>query len=372
MTNPPEPNAERAEATAASIRELLADRTVLVTGADGFVGSHLTEALIDYGADVHVLVRPTSSGMLNNLLGVREHIRVHRADITDKQSVLQVLKALGAAAKREPVIFHLAAQSHVGESWNRPYETMATNTIGTLNLLQSIVDLGLEIFKFDTAGSSEEYGNVNPELHHHYRFGDDGGLTLDAASPLNPQSVYATSKLAADFLTRNYHAAYGVPALVTRMFNNYGPRQNPRFVTGTIITQALTKSYVELGYLGAKRDFCFVKDGVEGHIHAALFGQPGEVYVYGHGQHLTIGDWYALIAQIGKEEGHWGDVELRLNEPERGRLGGSEVKELRVDYAKLGALTEWAPRFSWQQGLRETIAWYAEHRNRWLGRVDWR
>lgn len=371
MTDPDSSTNHSGTATA-RIRDALASRTVLVTGADGFVGSHLTEALLGYGADVHVLVRPTSSGMLNNLLGVRERVRIHRADITDKQSVLQVLKLLDASASQKPVIFHLAAQAHVGESWNRPYETIATNTIGTLNLLQSIIDLGLEIFKFDTAGSSEEYGNVNPELLDHYRFGSDGGLTLDAASPLNPQSVYATSKLAADFLTRNYFAAYGLPGLVTRMFNNYGPRQNPRFVTGTIITQALTKPYVELGYLGAKRDFCFVKDGVEGHIHAALFGEPGEVYVYGYGQHITIGDWYALIAQIGKDEGHWGDLELRLNEPERGRLGGSEVKELRVDYTKLGTLTQWAPQYSWQQGLRETIKWYAENRDRWLGRVDWR
>lgn len=351
---------------------MLAGRTVLVTGADGFVGSHLTEALLGYGADVHVLVRPTSSGMLTNLADARDRVRIHRADITDKQSVLQMLKVLGATAKNAPVIFHLAAQAHVGESWHRPYETIAANTIGTLNLLQSIVDLGLEIFKFDTAGSSEEYGNVNPELRSSYRFGADGGLLLDATSPLNPQSVYATSKIAADFLTRNYHAAYGLPALVTRMFNNYGPRQNPRFVTGTIITQALSRGWVELGYLGGKRDFCFVKDGVEGHIHAALFGSPGEVYVYGHGAHTTIGEWYERIVAIGRDEGHWGNVELRLDDVSRGRLGSSEVQELRVDHGKLTALTGWAPRHSWDDGLRETIRWYADHRDRWIGRVDWR
>ena len=111
---------------------------------------------------------------------------------------------------------------------------------------------------------------------------------LDERSPVNPQSVYATSKVAADFLTRNYHAAYGLPTVVTRMFNNYGPRQNPRFITGAIITQALSRDTICLGYLAAKRDFCFVKDGARGHIFATLFGTPGEIYVYGSGRAISI------------------------------------------------------------------------------------
>ena len=354
------------------IREILAGRTSLVTGGDGFVGSHLTEALLAYGADVHVLVRPTSSGRLNNLGHLRERLRIHRADITDKQSVLQVLKSVTAKADRPPVIFHLAAQSHVGESWHRPYETVAVTTIGTLNLLQSIVDLRLEIFRFDTAGSSEEYGNLHPELRSSYRFGKDGGLILDSGSPINPQSVYATSKVAADFLTRNYHGAYGIPALVTRMFNNYGPRQNSRFVTGTIITQALSREYIELGYLAAKRDFCYVADGAQGHIHATLFGSPGGVYVYGYGENISIEDWYNTIIRIGQQEGYWRDRELRLNEAERGRVGTTEVQELRVDYSKLSSLAGWKPRHSWEEGLRHTIRWYADNKDRWTSGVDWK
>lgn len=366
------PSQPSPQATETKIRELLAGRTVLVTGADGFVGSHLAQLLLTYGADVHALIRPTSSGILHNLESVREQVTIHRADITDKQSVLQMLKRLGTAAKREPVIFHLAAQSHVGESWERLYETFAANALGTLNILQSIVDLQLPIHRFDLAGTSEEYGNVDPEVRGNYRFDADGGLRLDTTSPLNPQSIYATAKVAADFLTRNYHAAYGLPGVVTRMFNNYGPRQNPRFVTGTIITQALSRDWVQLGYTGAKRDFCFVEDGARGHIHAALFGAPGQVYVYGYGQHIAIEDWYALIIKVGREDGHWGDRELRLDEASRGRLGTSEVQELRVDHSKLTALTGWRPTVDWEEGIRRTIRWYAEHRDRWVGRVDWR
>jgi len=353
------------------VRQLLEARTVFVTGADGFVGSHLTELLVQYGANVHVLVRPTSSGMLHNIGHLRGQIQVHRGDVTDKQSVMQVFRCLAAEATDKPVIFHLAAQAHVGESWNRPYETIACNTVGTINLLQSIVDCSLAVLKVDTAGSSEEFGNIKPELRHLYRFDEHGGLILDEESPLNPQSIYATSKVAADFLTRNFFAAYGVPGVVTRMFNNYGPRQNPRFITGTIITQALERDFIELGYVKSKRDFCFVKDGALGHIHAALFGDPGEVYVYGFGRSISIEDWYQLIIKIGQSEGYWGPRELRINEANRGRLGSSEVEELRVDYSKLNRLTAWAPRHSWEEGLRLTIKWYAENRETWVGRVDW-
>jgi dTDP-glucose 4,6-dehydratase len=354
------------------LRATLKGRSVLVTGAAGFVGSHLVDRLLELGADVHALIRPSSSGAPHNLSQSLGRIRLWRADITDKQSVSQVLKGLAAAASKEPIVFHLAGQSHVGESWNRPYETFNINAIGTLNLLQSIVDLKLPIFKLDTAGSSEEYGNVDAGLKSAYRYGADGGLILDTTSPLNPHSVYATSKVAADFLTRNYFLAYGVPSLVTRMFNNFGPRQNPRFITGTIITQALSRPYVELGYLGAKRDFCFVADGAEGHLHAAVFGNPGETYVYGQGNHISMADWYQLIISVGQKAGFWGEPELRIDEPTRGRVGDSEVMELRVDAGKLTALTGWKPSHSWEEGLKKTIAWYASNRERWAERVDWR
>src|SRR5438067_7065323 len=284
--------------------DLFAGRTCLVTGADGFMGSHLTEALVHLDASVHAFVRATSSGALNNIGGLRDHVRVHFADLTDKTSVDYLVKEL-LDTPDKPYLFHLGAQAHVGESWHRPYETVMANTLGTLNLLQSIVDHDVELEKFDTAGTSEEYGNVREAVSHHHDFDDAGSLILHERSPINPKSIYATSKVAADFLTMNYHDAFGIPGIVTRMFNNYGPRQNPRYVTGTIITQALERDEVELGQLDPMRDFCFCTDGVRGHLTVAAQGIPGDVYVYGQGENVSMRDWAELIFRVGEEGGFW-------------------------------------------------------------------
>jgi dTDP-glucose 4,6-dehydratase len=346
-------------------------RTVLVTGADGFMGSHLTDALVALGANVHAFVRATSSGALNNIWHLRDRLRVHFADLTDKTSVDYLVKELAKAPDR-PYVFHLGAQAHVGESWHRPYETVMANTLGTLNLLQSIVDHGLEVEKFDTAGTSEEYGNVRESVAHHHDFDDAGSLILHERSPINPKSVYATSKVAADFLTMNYHDAFGVPGIVTRMFNNYGPRQNPRYVTGTIITQALERDEVELGQLDPLRDFCYCTDGVRGHLTVAAQGIPGDVYVYGQGENISMADWSALILRVGEENGFWPAGRRVVSTAARYRPGASEVMALRVGHGKLTRETGWEPKVTWEEGVLRTIRWYAENRDRWIGRVDWK
>jgi dTDP-glucose 4,6-dehydratase len=350
--------------------EFFAGRTCLVTGADGFMGSHLTEALVHLDANVNAFVRATSSGALNNIGHVRGQLRVHFADLTDKTSVDYLVRDL-LDAPDKPYIFHLGAQAHVGESWHRPYETVMANTVGTLNLLQSVVDSGLELEKFDTAGTSEEYGNVHEAVSHHHDFDDDGGLILHERSPINPKSIYATSKVAADFLTMNYHDAFGVPGVVTRMFNNYGPRQNPRYVTGTIITQALTRETVELGQLDPMRDFCFCTDGVRGHLMVAARGIPGDLYVYGQGKNVSMREWADMILRIGREQGHWDASREVVTTADRYRPGASEVMALRVGYEKLNRETGWEPSVSWEEGIAKTITWYAENRDRWIGRVDW-
>jgi dTDP-glucose 4,6-dehydratase len=358
----------------AQLREQFAeyyeDRTVLVTGADGFMGSHLTDALVELGAHVHAFVRATSSGALNNIAHLRSRLKVHFADLTDKTSIDYLVRELRDTASDKPYVFHLGAQAHVGESWHRPYETVMANTIGTLNLLQSIVDSGLELEKFDTAGTSEEYGNVHEAVAHHHDFDTDGGLILHERSPINPKSIYATAKVAADFLTMNYHDAFGLPGVVTRMFNNYGPRQNPRYVTGTIITQALERETVELGALEPLRDFCFCTDGVRGHLTVAARGIPGDLYVYGQGKNISMREWADLILRIGRERGYWAEREIVTTQM-RVRPGASEVMALRVGFDKLHRETGWEPLVSWEEGVAKTIDWYARNRERWIGRVDW-
>jgi dTDP-glucose 4,6-dehydratase len=347
-----------------------AGRTVLVTGADGFMGSHLTEALVHLEANVVAFVRATSSGALNNIGGLRDRLRVVFADLTDKTSIDYLMRELADAPDR-PYVFHLGAQAHVGESWHRPYETVMANTVGTLNLLQSVVDHGVELEKFDTAGTSEEYGNVHASVAHHHDYDELGGLILHERSPINPKSIYATAKVAADFLTMNYHDAYGVPGVVTRMFNNYGPRQNPRYVTGTIITQALTRPEIELGALEPLRDFCFTTDGVRGHLTVAAEGIPGDLYVYGQGANVSMRDWADLIVRIGGEEGLWPSDRHVVTTERRLRPGSTDVMALRVGYEKLHRETGWEPRVSWEEGVLRTIRWYARNRDRWIGRVDW-
>jgi dTDP-glucose 4,6-dehydratase len=347
-----------------------AHETVLVTGADGFMGSHLTEALVALGAHVHAFVRATSSGALNNIGHLKGQIEVHFADLTDKTSIDYLVRELKDAPDK-PYVFHLGAQAHVGESWHRPYETIMANTVGTLNLLQSIVDHGLELEKFDTAGTSEEYGNVRDAVSHHHDFDADGGLILHERSPINPKSIYATSKVAADFLTMNYFDAFGVPGVVTRMFNNYGPRQNPRYITGTIITQALEREKIELGNLEPLRDFCFCTDGVRGHLTVAAHGKPGDVYVYGQGENISMQDWAQMIIEIGERDGYWPAGRALASVKKRFRPGASDVLALRVGYEKLKKETGWEPKVSWEEGISRTIAWYAANRERWSGRIDW-
>ena len=329
--------------------DAFAGRTCLVTGADGFMGSHLTEALVHVGARVIAFVRATSSGALNNIGHLRRDLTVVFADLTDKTSVDYCVRDHLVSAADRPYVFHLGAQAHVGESWHRPYETVMANTVGTLNLLQSIVDHGVALEKFDTAGTSEEYGNVREAVAHHHDFDELGGLILHERSPINPKSVYATAKVAADFLTMNYHDAYGVPGVVTRMFNNYGPRQNPRYVTGTIITQALTRREVELGALEPLRDFCFCTDGVRGHLTVAARGVPGDVYVYGQGENISMRDWCDLILRIGREHGFWGDDREVVVDERRLRPGATDVMALRVGYEKLNR-ESWVGRVDWLQG----------------------
>jgi len=335
-------------------------RTVFITGADGFMGSHLTEALVGAGARVHVFVRVGSGRHLKHLGHLRDRLTIHWGDLTDHHSVATALEALRGAQDR-PFIFHLAAQPHVVDSWERPYETVAVNILGTLHLLQGVVDMGLELQKFFLAGSSTEY-DARVQANRQ---------TLGVEAPLRPQSIYGSTKAASEFLAINFFEAYGVPTIVARMFNHYGPRQQPRYITGTVIAQALTGPVVKLGSLTPRRDFSFCLDGVSAYVAMALRGEPGEVYTYGQGVSCSMEEWARLILSIGQEEGFWAHREI-VSDAQRVRPSHSEVTDLSADSSKLRHDTGWGPTFSWEEGLRQTIRWYGDHRAWWEGLLEWR
>lgn len=348
--------------------ESLENRRVLVTGANGFVGSHLVNRLVKNDADVVAFVRATSKTGSLNLQDVSDDIEILRGDLQDPTSVREAVSRL--SDYEDTLVFHLGAQAHVAESWERPGETLRTNVLGTLNLLEAIRLESIDVNKINVAGTSEEYGDVDKNCEEFYSREKNSWL-LDEKSPLNPESIYGTSKVAADFLASNYAEAYGIPSLTTRMFNNFGPRQSPRYITGTVITQALSREKIELGNLKPKRDMMYIEDGVEGHIQATLHGEPGERYNFGSGRSISMRDWVELILQIGKKEGYWQEKEL-VQSKDRYRPGESEVQELKADYSKLKELTGWEPSKSREEGLRETIRWYAENKKRWTGLTDWR
>ena len=195
----------------------------------------------------------------------------------------------------------------------------------------------------------------------HHDFDEAGGLILHERSPINPKSIYATSKVAADFLTMNYFDAFGVPGVVTRMFNNYGPRQNPRYVTGTIITQALVRETIELGDLEPLRDFCFCLDGVRGHLTVAAHGSPGDVYVYGQGENISMQAWAELIVRIGAENGFWPADRQIVSTAARFRPEGATCSRSASATRSSRARPGWMPQVSWEEGVLETIRWYAEN-----------
>lgn len=329
------------------------DAPVLVTGADGFLGSHLTDALLELGAEVHITVRPHAHRRLHHLDHQRGRLRVHWCDLTDRAAVDQVVRTLGRT-DRPVYVFNFAAFSHVGYSWQLPQAVFNANVNGTLNLLQSLVDHRIELACFDQVGTSEEYGNAHGLGH-----SDDlDNVVFTETSPLDPQSIYGTSKLAQGFLARNFHTAYGLPVIVVRMFNHFGPRQSLEFITGEVIRQAFQSHQVVLGDLRPRRDFTFFVDGIRAHLALAACGKAGEVYTYGNGRSATMREWAHHIIDIGQQTGHWGPRTV-VSDRERFRPGNSEVLALRVDATKVRDAVGWEPTVTWEAGLRRTIDYAA-------------
>ena len=314
------------------------DKTVLVTGAGGFIGSHLTERLVDLNANVKAFVRYNSRnswGMLELLPREKlDQVEVVMGDIRDYDAVLKAMKDVD-------IVFHLASLIAIPYSYVHPREVVETNVLGTLNVLMAAKELGVD--RFVHTSTSEVYGTAKY-------------VPIDENHPLQGQSPYSASKIGADKLAESFYLSYDLPVCIIRPFNTYGPRQSARAVIPTIITQALTGDKVYLGNLHPTRDYTYVDDTVRAFIMIAECRKAiGEVINVGSNFEISIGDLARkIISLIGR------DVEIVVD-PKRIRPSKSEVERLRCDYTKARKILGWEPKISLEEGLRRTIDWIREH-----------
>lgn len=317
-------------------------RRVLVTGADGFIGSHLTEALVRRGETVRAFVLYNSFnswGWLDDSpADIQQSLDVVAGDIRDGH-------ALREAAKGCDVILHLAALIAIPFSYRAPASYVETNVTGTLNVLQAARDVGVS--RVVHTSTSEVYGTAQR-------------VPIDEEHPLHAQSPYAATKTAADQLALSFFHSYDLPVTVLRPFNTYGPRQSARAVIPTIITQILNGApTVTLGALAPTRDFNFIADTVRGFIAAMDAPKAvGEVINLGSNFEISIGDTVKVVADvIGRA------VEVK-SEAERLRRPGSEVERLCAANAKARSLLGWTPEYGglegFRRGIAETVTWFKQ------------
>ncbi len=315
------------------------NKTVLVTGAGGFIGSHLTEQLVELGASTRALVHYNSFGSwgwLDQSL-VKNDIEVIQGDIRDQDSIQRATAGVD-------VVFHLAALIAIPYSYHAPLSYVRTNVEGTLNILQSAVrnEVGLVVH----TSTSEVYGTART-------------VPISESHPLQSQSPYSASKIGADKIAESYHLSFGLPVVTVRPFNTYGPRQSARAVIPTIITQALDDEPIRLGNIEPTRDLNFVSDTAAGFIRAAESEKAvGQVINLGTGKEISIGHLAALILKsLGKNL-------TIVTEDRRVRPEKSEVERLCADASKARELLGWAPKYSLEEGLAETINWIQENNER--------
>jgi len=312
-------------------------KNVLVTGAGGFIGSHLAERLVELGFNVTGFIRYNSRnnwGWIEKSKYLKE-IKIITGDVRDYDSVKNAMKGVDA-------VFHLAALIGIPYSYVSPLAYIKTNVEGTYNILQAALELGIE--RVIHTSTSEVYGTAQ-------------FIPISENHPINPQSPYAASKAAADFLALSYYSSFELPVIVLRPFNTYGPRQSARAVIPTIITQILAGNReIKLGNINSTRDFNYVADIVDAFIQISKCDNAiGEVINAGSGVEISIEELVRTIASlIG--------VEVKIiQEEERKRPEKSEVMRLICDNLQIKSLINWAPKYDLISGLKITIEWIKEN-----------
>ena len=324
------------------------NKPVLVTGAGGFIGSHLVERLVGEGARVRAFVRYNSrgdSGLLRLLPKLSPHLggagggsggsfEIVAGDLRDPGALLEAMRGC-------EIVFHLGALISIPYSYFHPGEVAEVNLMGTLNVLNAAREVGVR--RLVHTSTSEVYGTALR-------------VPIDEGHPLQGQSPYSASKIGADKLAESYFRSFDLPAVTVRPFNTYGPRQSARAVIPTVISQALVRDTLRLGNLEAARDFTYVEDTVAGFLRAAEApGVEGGTYNLGTGENIRIGELVEKIVRLVDRP-----VKLEIDQS-RLRPEKSEVFNLISDNSLAREALGWTPRVSLDEGLRRTIDWMRAH-----------
>ena len=316
--------------------------TTAITGSEGFIASHLVEALVHRGHSVRAMVQYnsfSSAGWLDQLpADVLDHVEIFMGDVRDHRSVMELTDGVDA-------ICHLAALIAIPYSYRAPESYLATNAGGTLNVLEAARIHGTP--RIVHTSTSEAYGSALT-------------VPISEAHPLQAQSPYAASKIAGDKFAESYHLSFDLPIVTLRPFNTYGPRQSARAVIPATIAQiAAGKREILLGALDPTRDFNFVLDTVSAFVSLIEADDSvlGKTYNAGSGREISIGDLVRLIAVVMDA-----DVEVKLD-PNRIRPAGSEVMRLVCDASALQAATSWKPQYTLEEGLAQTASWFCNPAN---------
>jgi NAD dependent epimerase/dehydratase len=317
-------------------------KKVLVTGAGGFLGSHLVERLVIEGAQVRAFVRYNSRadfGLLSMIPSeMRASIEIITGDLRDLHAINLAMRGIG-------IVFHLGALIAIPYSYLHPYEVIETNIMGTFNILQAGRNARVE--RIVHTSSSEVYGSAKY-------------VPIDEDHPLQGQSPYSASKIGADKLAESFYCSYDLPVVTIRPFNTYGPRQSARAVIPTIITQMIKENKVRLGNLDTKRDFTYVDDTVDGFMRTSIIpGIEGKTFNLGTGTEISVRELVAALSMISGKS-----IELVVD---TGRLRPekSEVMRLLSDNHRARQVLGWEPKIDLEEGLRLTYQWILEHISRY-------